>query len=72
VLSGDGDARLWLIAEVDYADRFGQPHTGGYGRCLIAGNRYGTRLSFDFVPETEAFNYDRPMHPDKRKHYGKS
>jgi hypothetical protein len=68
VLTGKGEDRLWLIGEADYSDRFGQKHTGGYGRCLV--RHPDGRFSFSFVSETGPFNYDRPMTPEKEKHYG--
>ena len=61
-----GKTRLWLIAETDYVDRFQRPHTSGYGRLFDPHQR-----KFLFSTEVAEFNYDRPMHPDKVRHYGR-
>ena len=65
---GVGDNRLWLIGEVDYRDRFGAIHRGGYARLFSRGNR--RRIpSFVFSPETAALNYDRPLTDEEKRHY---
>ncbi len=48
----------WLIAQLDYRDRFGRLHQAGYGR------RYNPRISSDnlvFDDSITGFNYDRPL-----------
>ncbi len=64
-LRGRGDNRLWLIGEVDYSDRFGQMHIGGYGRRFSMAS--GGQGAFGFGAETGPFNFDRPMTPDEVK-----
>ena len=59
-----GATPMWLVGVVDYRDRFGVCHQGGYAR------RYSAEThNFVFSPETNSFNYDRPMHPDVHKNY---
>jgi len=67
IVRRDGSDHLWLIGEVDYADRFGQLHTAGYGRRFNP-----DPPSFVFTSETGPFNYDRPMSAHKKASYGKS
>lgn len=59
-----GRELLWLTGEADYIDRFGHLHTAGYGRWFDPNQRF-----FVFRPETGPWNFDRPMHPDKVRHY---
>lgn len=68
VLRNEPDSGFWLIADVHYEDRFGDLHTGGYGRKLIGvGSNPMVPLSFGFTPDAANWNYDRPMHPEVRK-----
>lgn len=60
----DGHRNIWIIGQVDYADRFGGLHKGGFGRCFK-----GKRLLFTFTAETAPFNYDRPLTQEERAQY---
>lgn len=60
----DGSEHLWLIGYVDYRDRFGKRHRGGYGRHY---NRHTGYLDFDET--TGALNYDRPLTYQERQRY---
>jgi hypothetical protein len=66
IMAGEQRSRLWLIGQVDYADRFGIAHRGGYARCL---NHEGP--AFSFVAETGPWNYDRPLTQEEDQHYGR-
>jgi len=59
-----GSEHLWLIGFVDYRDRFGQCHRGGYGRHY---NRHTGYLDFDDT--TGRLNYDRPLKYRERQKY---
>jgi hypothetical protein len=63
-LIGKGDDHIWLISEVDYADRFGGIHKGGFCRCWNAQGRL-----FQIVAETNLLNFDRPMTEQERRNY---
>lgn len=50
------DKYLWFVAEVDYRDRFGNFHRGGYGRRF---DRHAGNFIID--SSTVTLNYDRPL-----------
>jgi hypothetical protein len=56
LMDGEGDQLLWFVGEVDYKDRFGKFHRGGYGRRY---DRRAKMLVFDQT--TTTLNYDRPL-----------
>lgn len=66
VFSQTNPELLWLIGEVHYSDRFGQMHSGGYGRCFTHQNQ---TVNFSFVPETGPYNFDKPLSPQQVQRY---
>ena len=55
---------LWVVGYVDYRDRFGGVHRGGYGRHL---QKYTKDLVWDET--TRNMNYDRPLTAEQRQQY---
>lgn len=57
---------IWIVAEIDYLDRFGDAHHSGYGRRYVA---QLTENNLVFDESTTGMNYDRPLSNAKRREY---